>query len=1348
MDEHRSVVCPLGEAGKVLDVALSCRVQAVCVVLLLLILGLLCSCLWRRTSQTCHKARVSVPERRSAGRELEFDAVPSGLSKSEASTQGSGPGLGADAEAQNGGLAEGELPKMASRYSIKSAFSRWTRAKAKVRVVWKLNLLQVQNWLNGKGEAPHQELQVDARQDLEAGDADGEQDLQNGDDGEQVPQERGSLDDPMPPRASAAVGFLAPQGPQGLEALPAYADGDRVEYFSPTCGLWLLGEVTVTSDAKRSAAELATCMTRCAHLTKVAELVHASLPPEAPSFRDVLDQVRAEALEGGLQLPPRVTEEDGEGEGEDAAARCREALLLLSNLCEQSVEEPNQVEKQRHLALLLTAKLLESCESTELSSKPFIAAVRRFFSVSLTRNSLSSGLKMTKLALRLVVLVSKLFGESLSYELGVFLDQIVLPVLVSGNSSYAQKHWMLQVSQTLFGEAASAVLAVFLIFDCDLQKRNVLERMIESLSRIATGKYTSSEHASVIQPEQEHRLRILALGALLTLVKSLEVKAQGHMTPPRGSSGTGLGASWQEPPLEDDEEGEELRTRSATAALDQKRLKRELQEGVSKFNLKPKRGLEHLKRAGLVENEDPGSLAKLFRNTEIGLDKTTIGDYLGEDKAFNKRVLDALLESFDFAKQEFDEALRAFLAVFRLPGEGQKIDRLMQHFAAKYCKDNPGRFSDEDCVYVLAYSVMMLQTSLHKPSIKEKDRMTKAQFISNNRGIDGGKDLPQEYLEALYDIVLKSPFSLQEDEDARGRAESQAARSAAQKGELFLREAWKLVAKAEETMASEGETSRSLSLRGADVRSLARTLFEAACWPMLASLSVVLETQEEPECIELCITGFQQCIRAAARMQMDVERDAIVSSLAKFTYLTTLKEMRQKNIECIRVLMAIGISEGNNLGSSWQYVLHCISQLERLQLLRTRALQDFQFFAKEAKSGSTNGSFSGGTPQASLRHRSYGTGFSAVMTVSLEESRLDLLNAESVMAQIDAAQIDLLFDRSAGLELKAVLHFLSQLIQVSKEELACEEMPRIFSLQKLVEVAIGNLMRPPEVWSEIWRTVSRHLADVASHHNVSIGLYAINCLKQLAMKFLEREEVHQQETFGQVLLEPFEKLMKSKSASPDVKGLVVSSVDFMVEHRSSSIKAGWAQVFQILQLAASEPKSNKEVLDAAFAIMKIAVASRCHLDKRNFAKSVHALLAFGHCRFPAISFQALGMLRQMADDLQSGSGTQTAETEDWLLLLNGMTSMIGDLRQEVSVRATVTAFQCLRDVGAKSFDAATWLKVIESVVEPVCEKVTGQLQQGAARGPRKPPHFLAINGGAFFLGILFSFFWIFLGFGA
>ena len=45
------------------------------------------------------------------------------------------------------------------------------------------------------------------------------------------------------------------------EALPAYADGDRVEYFSPTCGLWLLGEATRKQSNEEGAQGL--CCLRC-----------------------------------------------------------------------------------------------------------------------------------------------------------------------------------------------------------------------------------------------------------------------------------------------------------------------------------------------------------------------------------------------------------------------------------------------------------------------------------------------------------------------------------------------------------------------------------------------------------------------------------------------------------------------------------------------------------------------------------------------------------------------------------------------------------------------------------------------------------------------------------------------------------------------------------------------------------------------------------------------------------------------------------------------------------------------------------------------------------------------------
>lgn len=41
-------------------------------------------------------------------------------------------------------------------------------------------------------------------------------------------------------------------------------------------------------------------------------------------------------------------------------------------------------------------------------------------------------------------------------------------------------------------------------------------------------------------------------------------------------------------------------------------------------------------------------------------------------------MLPALVELFDFRSLSVDEALRIFLEAFRLPGEAQQIDRVVQ----------------------------------------------------------------------------------------------------------------------------------------------------------------------------------------------------------------------------------------------------------------------------------------------------------------------------------------------------------------------------------------------------------------------------------------------------------------------------------------------------------------------------------------------------------------------------------------------------------------------------------------------------------------------------------------------
>jgi brefeldin A-inhibited guanine nucleotide-exchange protein len=121
--------------------------------------------------------------------------------------------------------------------------------------------------------------------------------------------------------------------------------------------------------------------------------------------------------------------------------------------------------------------------------------------------------------------------------------------------------------------------------------------------------------------------------------------------------------------------------------------------------------------------DSPEDIATFLKDAS-GLDKTLIGDYLGEREELPLKVMHAYVDSFNFQGMEFDEAVRVFLQGFRLPGEAQKIDRIMEKFAERYWKCNPKAFSSADTAYVLAYSVIMLNTDAHNPMVKDKVTQT------------------------------------------------------------------------------------------------------------------------------------------------------------------------------------------------------------------------------------------------------------------------------------------------------------------------------------------------------------------------------------------------------------------------------------------------------------------------------------------------------------------------------------------------------------------------------------------------------------------------------------------------
>lgn len=118
-----------------------------------------------------------------------------------------------------------------------------------------------------------------------------------------------------------------------------------------------------------------------------------------------------------------------------------------------------------------------------------------------------------------------------------------------------------------------------------------------------------------------------------------------------------------------------------------------------------------------------------------------------------------------------DYRLRHFLTCcgFRLPGEAQRVDRIMTTFAKCYYEDNAGDsqrcpFKHEDTVYLLSFAIIMLNTDLHKSASSQsrppRKKMNKTEFINNLRGAEQGEEISREYLFMLYDSIEANPIEL------------------------------------------------------------------------------------------------------------------------------------------------------------------------------------------------------------------------------------------------------------------------------------------------------------------------------------------------------------------------------------------------------------------------------------------------------------------------------------------------------------------------------------------------------------------------------------------------------------
>lgn len=83
--------------------------------------------------------------------------------------------------------------------------------------------------------------------------------------------------------------------------------------------------------------------------------------------------------------------------------------------------------------------------------------------------------------------------------------------------------------------------------------------------------------------------------------------------------------------------------------------------------------------------------------------------------------------------------------------------------------------------------------------------------------------------------------------------------------------------------------------------AILRFMVEVSWGPMLAAFSVTLDQSDDRLAAVECLRGFRYAVHVTAVMGMQTQRDAFVTSMAKFTNLHCAGDMKQKNVDAVKV---------------------------------------------------------------------------------------------------------------------------------------------------------------------------------------------------------------------------------------------------------------------------------------------------------------------------------------------------------------------------------------------------------------------------------------------------------------
>ncbi|KAG9049245.1 GDP/GTP exchange factor for ARF [Tulasnella sp. UAMH 9824] len=764
-------------------------------------------------------------------------------------------------------------------------------------------------------------------------------------------------------------------------------------------------------------------------------------------------------------------------------------------------------------------------------------------------------------------------------------------------------------------------------YDCDVNCEDLFERLISFMAR---GVYPTQYTGSI--EYQRYSSQLLCLDVLLAYVEHMAARADADKPQPE-------------------------------ALVESKASKGLLLAGAAKFNTKPKVGLAYLEEHGLIykpEDKDvprARALAKFLKSTPR-LDKKVLGDWISAPDQID--VLKEFIGLFDFTGKSVADAMRLLLEAFRLPGEAQPISRITETFADIYFASKPLEVKSTDAVYVLAYSVIMLNTDLYNP--QNRKRMTLEDYQKNLKGVNDGSDFDPAYLKSIYESIKKREIVLPEEHS----------------GQLGFEYAWK---------ALLVRTKETGSLVRCETALFDQSMFQLTWKPVVSAIAFAFTAFDDDYVVERAIAGFRKCATLAGRFQLPEVFDYVVNSLSHATGLLAEEDPKSTKFPVVEVegqsltvsplsvrfgtnlrgqlatvvLFTIANGNGNAIREGWSLIFEMFQTLFMHSLLPPRMIQMEDFLGGVAAIP-----MQGAAPPSPQMHRSDGGLLSALSSYLLtpygastdslagwEPTKDDIENTLSTMDCISSCKIDEIYSQIMTLEVEGLVAALRALqvladrrtVDILVDEIITDPVPSansrtevpkaplpydptsVFLLETMVSVACQTKTHIEETWPIVFEHISG-LLKAAERFGIILIERAVVGLLRLNLILAEQPSLRDQVYVSIDLLRGLPPIVTNSVAEQLAMGLarlVKEHYDIM------SSATEWGLVSALLRSTMSHAGAVK--ISFALIMDLIERESEQAVTPENIAALTSLLETFASAAGQAVEGKRSEARRQMATPL-------------------------------------------------------------------------------------------------------------------